>query len=236
MKCCESLELLEAQFDRLFWFESPGVAVHLKRCASCRKTWRAQKKLWQAINEWRRDAPRAELTDAVVARHLRSTAAPFRARRPLAALPRVLRSVQRAKRRPAALVVAASVIVGAFLLPSIISSERPRQDRPAGEPSLIASAQAQRPAPAPLATSSGANRPPRPVSASHDALARKAIGALGAAVTMVAPSRAAGQSEAPAAAPSAWIDTLGAAMQPIGRGLEDAFDFLWTAGASAGGI
>ena len=84
----------------------------------------------------------------------------------------------------------------------------------------------------------GQNPVPQPGTAYYD-LAQKAAGALGEAVVYVWPGR---QPPMPAPNPADdepadgspdWINGLQHQLQPIGRSLGDAFDFLWQAGASA---
>jgi hypothetical protein len=66
-------------------------------------------------------------------------------------------------------------------------------------------------------------------------LAQKAAGALDEVAMFMAPGAAASgdDSERRVGKGSGWIDGLQHQLKPIGRSLDDAFDFLWQAGQSA---
>jgi hypothetical protein len=77
---------------------------------------------------------------------------------------------------------------------------------------------------------------PDPVRAPYYDLAQKAAGALGEMTVFVTSGSAAAKMPPPGAIPeetTGWIDGLQHQLRPIGRSLDDAFDFLWQAGQSA---
>lgn len=75
--------------------------------------------------------------------------------------------------------------------------------------------------------------------ASYYVLAQKAVGALGEVAVLVLPAHPSKSPmpapEIPSARQSDWLEGLQNQIQPIGRSLGDAFDFLWQAGESQDG-
>jgi len=135
--------------------------------------------------------------------------------------------------------LAALVAAAAFIF-------RPRDDagQPIHQPQLARNAER----PDDVATEKGAedqdvDHPPAeapapfpgPQGAVYYDLAQKAAGALDDVSAFVmtgsAPPTPASETGAPEA--GGWIDGLQHQLQPIGRSLDDAFDFLWQAGQSA---
>ena len=196
---------------------------------------RAAVAAWTAHADERRLASSRRVSSAKLAHEFKSAQAGIVARPAVPGLGgRVASRVWLAGVSLAALVVAAVFIFW------------PREDasQPIHRPQLAGNTER----PAEVATEKGAedqdvDRPPAavpapfpgPQGAAYYDLAQKAAGALDdvSAFVMTGTAALTPASEAGAQEAGGWIDGLQHQLQPIGRSLDDAFDFLWQAGQSA---
>lgn len=238
MNCNESLELLDAQFEQEFWFEPPGLTAHLRRCASCRAAWKSRKLLCEALQAWKCNVPQVDLAHRVVERQLKVAARgpggcpsshPGRPASPLPASGR--------QRLVQVLLAAAALVAVVLMLPPRLLPNRSRTPRDEMAASAPAERQRSDGKPSRTVVLAEPHRPKiaRRASVAQGALTKQALGVLGAAASLVMPpSRAPADTSAPWEVPSGLVDGLQEAMAPIGRGLNEALDFLWVAGEAAG--
>jgi hypothetical protein len=265
MNCLEFEMRLHEQFTPGQLEEGAEVVEHARRCPACRETLEKFRILSECLPAWREQVPDVDLTDAVVSAHELHEKRPLTRSTGLVAMPASLRFGQSRYsqstvsagivarsplpvrfRRQRAVWLAAVAAVGLLLVAIYFS--RPASDSP---PSVTQSPAAQVP-------DAGSNNSPvnltgqeREVSADDRAaalpegagevyydLAQKAAGALGEVTVFVmpvsSPQTMTPRNEHPDR-PTDWIGGLQHQLRPIGRSLDDAFDFLWQAGEAADG-
>jgi hypothetical protein len=140
--------------------------------------------------------------------------------------------------------LAAGSLVGMLFIVVALSEPLKKSPQKAADPQVVNVPERAHSQPPdhgqPQAVSPPVNNPPVAIPESdrdvYYDLAQKAAGALGEVAVYVMPG-----SSPPPMAPSdagpegaaGWIDGVKHQLQPIGRSLDDAFDFLWEAGQSA---
>jgi hypothetical protein len=262
MNCTEFEICLNEQFAASRLAETPDLAEHAEQCALCRAVLERFRHLSDSLEPWRTRVPEVDLTQAVVVgcvSQLEFAASPLpagpsavpRARaddsrrpvppqhagiiaRPVPPLFRISRTVWLAAGSLAAVVVAAVLISGvgngppvADLDPQIAAKPVPMPVAPAAMNHSVSRLDPPAEVREPL---------PIPQRAMYDELAQKAAGALNVVTAFVTTGGAVSQSADPGSVredAEGWMDGLEKQLRPIGRGLDDAFDFLWQAGQSA---
>jgi hypothetical protein len=237
---------------------SADLAEHAGECEICRALYERFQFLDDCLDIWREQIPDVDLTEAVIAAHRRHSteAEPMRAAQSPAAggIPSA-RSSHRAltqwggsgsgarvnRRRGLWLAVGSLVAIGAFAL--LVPRLARFVPHPVPEPD-VAGAGAGRTENSAIAAKSdeqvkdSANELDPVLDqaqvAYHD-LAQKAAGALDEVAMFVRPLSQEDMpiSEQRSEKGTGWIDGLQHQLKPIGRSLDDAFDFLWQAGQSA---
>jgi hypothetical protein len=249
MNCTEFEERLNEHFDatqnprggRLGAGASADLAEHAGECETCRALSERFQLLADCLGVWREQIPEVDLTEAVMAAHrLQSTAAgPM----PAAQSPAAggIGSSRVIRRRGLWLAVGSltAIAVFALLVPwlaRVVTQPVPRPEVARArdgriEDSAIAARSEEQVKDSALE--------PDPVLdqaqvAYHD-LAQKAAGALDEVAMFVRPLSPGNRpySEPGSQKGAGWIDGLQHQLKPIGRSLDDAFDFLWQAGQSA---
>jgi hypothetical protein len=237
---------------------SVDLAEHVGECETCRALYERFQLLADCLCVWREQIPEVELTEAVIAAHrLPSTAGgpvPV-AQSPAASGIPIARSARHAlalsgsaglgasavRRRALWLAAASLAAIAAFalLIPrmgrivpkSVLRPDVARAHDGRTEDSAIAATSDEQ------VNDSAKTLDPvfdQAQVAYHD-LAQKAAGALDEVAMFVRPlsSETRPQGEPGSEKGTGWIDGLQHQLKPIGRSLDDAFDFLWQAGESA---
>jgi len=259
MNCAEFESRLNDEFDVARAGHAPDLLEHKAQCAACREVWEQFRLLADGIGAWRLAIPDVDLATAVVFALNQTTAAAPYATKIEVARPAI------ARQRPSRHVSAAGVIAGAAaclivasllaLLRSGALLTRPAAQDPTRQGDLVTShdnrqtedrsaqtSSAHDAGRAPQVAELNASQPDADRAVYYD-LAQRAAGAWGQMSLLALPSKPA-QNEAasvppvegpPAAPSSGWIDEFERELQPVGRSLGNAFDFLWRAGESADG-
>jgi len=226
---------------------------HAAECPRCRETWERFRLLHEATDLWRKQTPEVDLSRAVVnslgsrpsslepvdeidPRSSRSAARDVRARpRAAETAPIAARGVlQEGFSLPRRTLLAA--LAAAALLFALGLAWQSWRDEPAGAEMALKADPIADPAPRELDLRRAGlpAEPELPDPAPYRDLVQQATGALGDVTAFVMPGSNGGLPRAGEARTSAdWIDGLQHQLRPIGRSLEDAFDFLWQAGESA---
>lgn len=254
MKCTDFERILNEQFGAAGLQEHGALAVHADECPACRESWERFRLLHDAVKLWRRQVPEVDLAAALTSA---LDEAPIGAGDCVLSVRPESHSAVRATclgpelagiapcgRRPKTLrrawalaVAGCAVLVAAALLGPmwlgnprggpIASQEQPDDKAVSSRP----------PVPGAAREPAGERSTPArdPLAAPYRDLAERAAGALGEATALIMPASHPGmhRTRTEAGATSEWIDGLQHQLKPIGRSLEDAFDFLWQAGESA---
>ncbi|MFN0056608.1 MAG: hypothetical protein ACKV0T_31055 [Planctomycetales bacterium] len=221
--------------------DSSWMLVHAQDCPRCRAIWDGGELLADVLLSWRDQVPDVDLVGAVVEAHLGRPTAPWRgrptlepARVALASVPQGGRSVWRGWMSPTVAAIAMFAAVGAALWMS-----HPAPNEPAANLSPPTSERGADVADLPRQSDSA----PPPLRTlpmetpdagkAYAALAQQAAGALQEWRMTIDPS---GSSRPKRRSPSArdqLLEGLESRLKPMGRGLENAFDFLWQVGQTA---
>lgn len=262
MTCADFDAILHEQFGPTQLRDHAGLAEHTAACGTCRKLWDQQLLLAEAIGAWREQIPDVDLTAAVIAAReseaivsLRQSVAGELANTHDAAYRSTLTAVTQpapwtAEVRTAGLtrprnsrhalvaaVAALSALVVVILALSRHDVSPPDGSIVAGQDSSTGPSERIAPRVRDLATGQ-TDDADRDESTPYSDLAQLAAGAWDEVTLLVRPEST--DSQRPGRglrAPSkdGWIDGLQHQLKPIGRGLDNAFDFLWQAGQSGDG-
>ena len=220
---------------------------HATQCPRCRETWERFRLLHEATDLWRKQTPEVDLSRAVV----RSLSLPQSRLAPgdkidshsSRSAARDARAAERAarggfredfslRRRTLLATLAAATLLFALGLAWQFWRNEPAGGKMARRVDPVAD-----PAPRELDPQRAGlpdAEPDLPDPAPYRDLVQQATGALGDVAAFVMPGSNRSMPRAGEARTSAdWIDGLQHQLRPIGRSLEDAFDFLWQAGESA---
>jgi hypothetical protein len=237
---------------------SADLAEHVGECETCRALYERCQLLADCLCVWREQIPEVDLTEAVMSAHrLQSTAGgPMRAAQSPAAggTPSARPACRdlalsgssglgaRVVRRRALWLAAASLAaIAAFALLIPRLGRVGPQSVPGPDVARARDSQNQDSAIAARSDKQVKNRadPVDPVldqaQVAYRDFAQKAAGALDEVAMFVRPlsSETRPHAEPGSEKGSGWIDGLQHQLKPIGRSLDDAFDFLWQAGESA---
>lgn len=257
MNCADFERNLNECFTASGLSETAELQRHAGECLACHETWERFRLLNDATLAWRKQVPDVDLTGAVVlGAQSQAAGASSAEKRPIlktisnGAGPRARHSAGTASivargpwveyrlfsRRAAAISVAVFAAVSAAILTAFFwrgdaHVEQVTQSS-LSQPKSSSDRLAERavPRPGPSSRQVGQLEPPLYLD-----LAEQAAGALGEATAFVMPGASSDMSNSRHSQESAgeWIDGLQHQLRPIGRSLEDAFDFLWQAGESA---
>ncbi|MBI3863614.1 MAG: hypothetical protein HY290_17120 [Planctomycetia bacterium] len=257
MTCADFETLLDVQFAPAALREHPALAEHAAACPDCRIRWEKFRLLADAVVAWREQVPEVDLTTAVLAglpsaaaagtargsRHAAAThlaeAAAVENPRPTVSAP-ALRAKSGLDRSRRALVVAAAALAAVVSIAVLTPAFR-QASHQANSIVLV-------PATGAPVQHDGVRQPHRlmarsdavrtGVPSSYSGLAELAVGAWDEVSMLVRPEAVDPHSPRPAPgsrSTDGWIDGLQDQLKPIGRGLDNAFDFLWQAGQSGDG-
>ncbi len=261
MTCADFETLLDEQFGPALLRDDPALSEHAAACNSCRTQWEQQRLLADAIGAWREQAPDVDLTAAVMAGLERPSAQHNPV--PASIIPLASSSVSIADRQPhprkttirtsTTTVIGrsrrslAAVAVSLTAMVAVVALSPLGRDvsRPAHSvvlsppvnvgkaPQLTHSTDARNQNPRIARTDDIRAEQPAP----YAGLVQLAAGAWDEVTLFVAPeSKNMVPEQSPQAeAKDGWIDGLQHQLKPMGRGLDNAFDFLWQAGQSGDG-
>jgi hypothetical protein len=260
MNCIEFEQRLNDQFGPAHFEEALDLAEHAGQCHSCRQALEQFRLVSDALALWRDQVPEVDLTDAVVARCVTQPGMPavLEEIRPVIGSGTACAEPS----RPCASGVQAGIIARSFAVPekgpravwltagtiaalavAILSFFAIRDDgrQPIPQPQLAGNDDRNPDLPVkvntPLETEQAKPEVPEPLPAGQGAvyyeLAQKAAGALDEVSAFVMSVPPMPPAESGTGETGGWIDGLQDQLQPIGRGLDDAFEFLWQAGQSA---
>lgn len=254
MTCADFETLLDEQFATNGLREHPDLAEHAVACSACRASWERYRLLAEGIGAWRDQTPDVDLTAAVIARLEQSAPSAAAAQRSLpraaiaSAEPQPLSAavlqpatgiLDRRRRSLIAAVAALSVLIAVVsLFPALRNAGRPANSI---APTDLSSTDAPRAATARRGRDQQiAHRQDVGVAeqSPYAGLVQLAFGAWDEVSLLVNPqgdSSTDPQRPRPSDSGDGWIDGLQHQLKPIGRGLDNAFDFLWQAGESADG-
>jgi len=227
---------------------------HAAQCPRCRETWEQFRLLHEATDLWRKQTPEVDLSRAVV-HSLGSPTSSLGAADQIDPSP-ARTAVANARARPRAIERAAIVargpiqddfsfrsrkLLAAFAAVALLFAFglawHVWRNEPSGGATALKANPLVNPPPREL-DPRPAERPGAeaelPDPAAYRDLVQQATGALGDVTAFVIPVSNGGMPRGSEVRTSAdWIDGLRHQLRPIGRSLEDAFDFLWQAGESA---
>lgn len=256
MNCTEFERRLHEQFGPSGLVETPDLAEHVEECITCRATWERFLLLSDCLGDWRSEPCDVDLAGRVLAVHrsqsaARQTAEGGRLARPVMGMPQpALQRPTRARSRWLAWGSLAALVIAGVVLRSrhdggLAVPDAPRLavvhnlSGPTGGRAVEVLAPTQGDNQAVPATRDS-EPPAEPAFATDRALApsdltQKAAGVLGEftnfVMTGAGPMK--NSSEPAGRGTAGWMDDLQHELEPIGRSLDDAFDFLWQAGRSA---
>jgi hypothetical protein len=257
MNCSEFEIHLDEQMAPPRLVETPDMAEHAAQCDHCRTRLEQFRQLGEALELWRDEIPDVELAPAVVAAAsaaqppapaaataaLRRRANGSRAPAPAQQAGIISRPVPPPFRISRAGGLAAACVAAGIVAAILISRPGNDPSDALSRPQIAANPVPQAIVPTPkqeedsrpAAPARDRDLLPAPQAAVYHDLAQKAAGAL-SDVSAIVTSGSFSQSADRASATEnneGWMDDLERQLQPIGRGLDDAFDFLWQAGQLA---
>ncbi|MSR58925.1 MAG: hypothetical protein EXS05_14955 [Planctomycetaceae bacterium] len=246
MNCFDFERELQDRLDRGFVGESESLRSHRQSCPNCQGAWHETRLLAEAIVAWREQLPEVDLVDSIVAAEIdtapRSTViSPTMHAQLSQSVAHTTRAAGAGRRRLQAAGFLAASVASVLMAWALWPDRKPDRDARDGQPVATGEAptgdRAGRlavavsdPAPLQAVASNAADEP-------YGTLARSAIGAWEDFAWSIVPgapqpavSEGASTDSERWADSERWIDGLEHQLRPIGRGVGDAFDFLWQAG------
>jgi hypothetical protein len=262
MNCAEFEILLDGQLAASHLAEPGELAEHAAHCAACRALRDRYRLLAESIVLWRDQTPDVDLASAVVASPQflseggdlaqegtapseTRVASPMATRRDRGAASGSAAALRRHSGSRLAVFIGVALVFLALTI-ALLRDQRPAalppvaHDPPQATSPLDSPRQSQLVVAPAGAVRDVGNRelsPGAPDLAPYSGLAQMATSALGQATALMLPRDSVPQMPGSAKSPEreGWIDDLQDQLKPVGRGLGNAFDFLWQAGQSVDG-